>query len=263
MKNQPSPWIIAHRGARDEAPENTLTALKQAFKYPVDGVEFDVQMSSDGVPLLYHDATLLKVGGGRKRVSDLTRADLERIDWGKWYHTRFSGQPLTRLEDALSLLNVCPNMCIEIKSSPADQASGHASRITQKVLSLINQPGIRPFKDRILILSFDPNVLIQAHQLDTGLRYVLNIPENEPMERVTQTRHLWAFGVRIGKLSATLAQWTRHKNLKLFTYTCNGPRQIKKALQFGVDAIITDRPKWLTERLGQNQPHIPHRPGHP
>jgi glycerophosphoryl diester phosphodiesterase len=250
VKNQPKPWIIAHRGARDEAPENTLTALKQAFKYPVDGVEFDVQMSSDGVPLLYHDTTLLKVGGGRRQVSDLTRADLERIDWGGWFHTRFSGEPLPRLEEALGLLSDCPNMCIEIKSSPADQASGHTGRLTRKVVSLVNQPAIRPFKERILILSFDPNVLIQARQWDSGLRYVLNIPEQRPMESVTETRHLWAFGIRIGKLSATLAQWTRHKNLKLFTYTCNGPRQTEKALQFGVDAIITDRPRWLTERLG-------------
>ena len=42
------PWIIAHRGARNEAPENTGSALRRAAEYPIDGVEFDVQMSSDG-----------------------------------------------------------------------------------------------------------------------------------------------------------------------------------------------------------------------
>lgn len=249
MTQQNTPWIIAHRGARDEAPENTMTALKKALTYPVEGLEFDVQMSSDGVPLLYHDNTLLKVGGGRKRISQLSAADLGGIDWGKWFHRRFRGEPMTRLEQALSLLKDCPNMCIEIKSNPADQASGHIGRLTEMVVSQINSPEFKPFKDRTLVLSFDPNVLIQAHQLDSGLRLVLNLPENSPMEGASSTRHLWAVGVRIGKLSATVMQWGRGKGLKVFTYTCNGPRQIKKAMQLGVDAIITDRPKWLAERL--------------
>ena len=95
------------------------------------------------------------------------------------------------------------------------------------------------------------DMLIQAYQMDTDLRYVLNLPDNPPLESVRATNHLWAVDVRIGKLSAELAQWSRHRGLKLFTYTCNGPRQIKKALQLGVDAIITDRPKWLAERLGR------------
>lgn len=249
MKKNSQPWIIAHRGARDEAPENTLTALKQAFNYNIEGVEFDVQMSYDGVPVLYHDWTLQKVGGGRKRVSDLTRADLERIDWGKWYHPRFVGESLTTLEMALSLLNRCPNMCIEIKSSPADQASGHTNALTDEVLRQINRPEIRPFKDQILILSFDPAALIRADQAKAGLRYVLNLPEKTLTRTISVTQHLWGVGVNISKLTAPLAQWAFQRNLRLLTYTCNGPRQVKKALQLGVDAIITDRPEWLSQQF--------------
>jgi glycerophosphoryl diester phosphodiesterase len=251
VKPPTAPWIIAHRGARDEAPENTITALKQALGYPVDGVEFDVQMSSDGVPLLYHDKTLIKVGGGPRRLSQLTMADLQRIDWGGWYHRRFRGEPVPRLEQALALLGSCPRMCIEIKSSPVDQATGHTARLTEKVIELINHTRFKPFKNRILLLSFDPNVLIHAHQMDTDLRYVLNLPENTPMDSVKDASHLWAVDVRIGKLSARLAQWSRRRGLRLLTYTCNGPRQIIRAMRLGVDGIITDRPGWLTHRLAR------------
>lgn len=252
MKENQHPWIIAHRGARDEAPENSQAALIQALRYAVDGVEFDVQMSSDGVPLLYHDRTLLKVGGGRKRVADLACSDLKRIDWGRWFHKRFSAAPLTTLEKALSLLRDCPNICIEIKSRPVDQASGHSGRLTEKVLSMVHKPGIRHLKNRILILSFDPRVLDQASQSDGNLRYVLNLSKKSPMKTVTATQHLWGVGVRISKLSGRLAQWARQRNLRLLTYTCNGPRQVKKALQLGVDAIITDRPGWLCRHLGRH-----------
>jgi glycerophosphoryl diester phosphodiesterase len=249
MKTNRLPWIIAHRGARDEAPENSLTALKQASNYDIDGVEFDVQMSSDGVPVLYHDWTLRKVGGGGKRISDMTRADLARIDWGNWYHPRFAGEPLTTLEDALTLLNRCPNMCIEIKSSPADQVSGQTAALTDEVLRHIHQPVIEPYKDHILILSFDPAVLIRADRANAGLRFVLNLPESTLTRTITTTQHLWGVGVNISKLSASLAQWVRRRNLRLLTYTCNGPRQVKKALQLDADAIITDRPGWLSQQF--------------
>jgi glycerophosphoryl diester phosphodiesterase len=249
VKTNRLPWIIAHRGAKDEAPENSLTALKRALNYDIDGVEFDVQMSSDGIPVLFHDWTLRKVGGGRKRVSDMTCAELERIDWGNWHHPRFAGEPLTTLAKALTLLKRCHNMCIEIKSSPCDQSSGQTAALTDEVLRRIHQPDIEPYKDRILILSFDPAVLIRIDQADTGLRFVLNLPESTLTDTITTTQHLWGVGVNISKLSTVLAQWVRRRNLRLLTYTCNGPRQVKKALQLGVDAIITDRPGWLSQHF--------------
>lgn len=251
MKKHRHPWIIAHRGARDQAPENTCSALEQALKYAIDGIEFDVQMSSDGEPVLYHDRTLFKVGGGRKRVADLEVADLQEIDWGKWFHRRFSGEPLPTLARALSMVARCPNMCIEIKSHTADQACGHVVELTEKVIEHINQPAVKPFKGHFLILSFDPGVLAQAYKMDPEVRYVLNLPEAWQPDKIPATRHLWAVDVRIGKLSPSLTRWAHRRKLKLFTYACNGPRQVKKALDLGVDAIITDRPAWLAQLLGR------------
>lgn len=252
MKKHRPPWIIAHRGARDQAPENTCSALEQALTYAIDGIEFDVQMSSDGEPVLYHDRTLLKVGGGRKRVADLEVADLQKIDWGKWFHRRFSGEPLPTLARALSLAARCPNMCIEIKSHTADQACGQVDELIKKVIEHINQPAVKPFKDHFLILCFDPDVLARAHKMDPEVRYVLNLPDAWQPDKIPAARHLWAVDIRIGKLSPLLAHWAHRHKLKLFTYTCNGPRQVKKALDLGVDAIITDRPAWLARLLGRH-----------
>lgn len=251
LKKHRHPWIIAHRGARDQAPENTCSALKQALKYAIDGIEFDVQMSSDGEPVLYHDHTLIKVGGGRKRVADLEVADLQEIDWGKWFHRRFSGEPLPTLARALSMVARCPNMCIEIKSHTTDQASGHVNKLTEKIIEHINQPDVKPFKNHLLILSFDPNVLARAYKMDPEVRYVLNLPADWQPDKIPASQHLWAVDVRISKLSPSLTHWAHRHNLKLFTYTCNGPRQVNKALNLGVDAIITDRPAWLVKFLGR------------
>ena len=253
MNRQHSPWIIAHRGARDQAPENTLSALRQALQYAIDGVEFDVQMSRDGVTVIFHDRTLQKVGGGRRRICDVTAVDLAGIDWGNWFHRRFAGEPLPTLDKALSLIDRCPNMCIEIKIHPGDHASGHADRLTEKTIARINQTDVRRYKDRILILSFDAEVLQKAHAMDPEPRYVLNLPEASPEKVFTApTGHLWAVDVHISALTPSLVQWARKQSLRVLTYTCNGSRQVKKAIAANVDGIITDRPQWLARHLGRS-----------
>ncbi len=246
---KPRPWIIAHRGARDEAPENTGSALQRAVDLPVDGVEFDVQMSSDGVPVLYHDRTLFKVARRRSKIGDLQRKELEQIDWGRWYHKRFTGEPLTTLEMALTILKDCPRICIEIKSHPDDQLSGKAYQLTEKIVQLLNRSEIKEHKKRSLMLSFDPEVLTRAHRMDDGLKYVLNLPEKDPLDHAMETGHLWAVDTRISNLSVELVHWAHERNLRVFTYTCNGTRQVGKAVRAGVDAIITDRPAWLIQYL--------------
>jgi glycerophosphoryl diester phosphodiesterase len=243
------PWIIAHRGARDEAPENTGSALRRAAALPIDGVEFDVQMSADGVAVLFHDRTLMKINRRRSRIAELTQKDLMRIDWGGWFSADFTGEPLTTLGAALNILKNCPNICIEIKSDSADRKSGHAYRLTEQVVALLNRPEMQDTKARSLILSFDPEVLSAAHRLDDHLRYVLNLSEKNPMGHEPETRHLWAVGISISNLSTPMVQWAHSQDLRVFTYTCNRPRQVGKAVRAGVDGIITDKPAWLAHHL--------------
>lgn len=243
------PWVIAHRGAREEAPENTGSALRRAAELPIQGVEFDVQMSSDGVPVLFHDRTLFKINRRRSRVANCTFDELQRYDWGGWFGRAFANEPLTTLDGALSILKGCPNICIEIKSHPGDRESGHINRLTGKVVDVLNRPEMHAIKNRALILSFDAHVLSRVHQLDEELRCVLNLPENAPLTPEPDTRYLWAVDVRIGKLTEGLVQWAHNRKLRVFTYTCNGPRQVNKAVRAGVDAIISDRPAWLIQHL--------------
>ena len=53
-------WVIAHRGAPRHYPDNTLAGFDRALRFPCDGIEFDVQLSRDGVPVVYHDRTLAR-----------------------------------------------------------------------------------------------------------------------------------------------------------------------------------------------------------
>lgn len=248
---QQPPWCIAHRGAPEEAPENTRSAFLRALTYPVDGIELDVQMSADGIPVLYHDKTLHRLGGGSRRIADLPLDQLRRLDWGGWFHPDFKGEPLMTLDRLLQMIDRSQRWFIEIKSRPGDRESGHAFRLTDKIVAAISQSQYGALKDRLYILSFDAEVLARAQRLAPHLPKVRNLAARDIHTDMGDTRHLWAIDVPIQKLNPSIVQWARSRDLHIMTYTCNSPGQVEKACRLGVDAIISDRPGWLTKYLGR------------
>ncbi len=94
--------IVAHRGFSAIAPENTLFAFAAAIERGADSLEFDVQLSRDGVPVVIHDATLDRIGGTPGLVREKTLEQLKAIDVGSWFDGQFSGERIPTLEEALA-----------------------------------------------------------------------------------------------------------------------------------------------------------------
>ena len=90
--NEIRPLIIAHRGASAFAPENTFAAFQKAIDDGADGIEFDVRLAKDGVPVVFHDSTLQRLAKIKNRVSDLTAEELNVIDVGSWFNRAFPGK---------------------------------------------------------------------------------------------------------------------------------------------------------------------------
>ncbi|MFO8085417.1 MAG: glycerophosphodiester phosphodiesterase [Desulfobacterales bacterium] len=249
------PWLIAHRGANKQAPENTNTAFEQALRYPVDGLETDVQMTKDGIPVLYHDRTLFKVMKKRKQISDLTYHQLRELDWGSLYSSAFAKEPLLTLSEMLGSYAGRTRLMIEIKSRKPDQVSGKSSALTLKVLEELQKPEIYAHRKNIFVLSFDPAVLTLAHKNAPEFNYVLNL-SNKAYDATgylsilemdaTDIHHLYAFCVEIKNLSENLTLFAHSHGKKIMTYVCNNTRQTNRALDFNVDAVMTDDPRWIT-----------------
>lgn len=96
--------IIAHRGYSARAPENTLAALRAAVDAGADAVEFDLHVTADGEPVLFHDFTLERTSSGRGRVDATQLAALRDLDVGSWYAPEFAGERIPTLREALELL---------------------------------------------------------------------------------------------------------------------------------------------------------------
>jgi glycerophosphoryl diester phosphodiesterase len=130
-----APLRLAHRGDWRRAPENTLPALLAAVAIPgCDGVEFDVQRSADGVPILLHDDTLLRVQGRSERADQLTARQLEDL-----------GVPA--LADVLAALPRRAFLDVELKGDPGPAVV--------EVLAA----GRGPALNRAVVSSFEPHAL--------------------------------------------------------------------------------------------------------
>src|SRR5258706_14363654 len=110
------PLIIGHRGASALAPENTLAAFKRALEDGAAGVELDVRLASDGVPVVIHDPTLRRTGLREDVVAKMTSRELREVEVGTWFNriqpqisqTRYSGQFVPTLDQILDLFTKPP-----------------------------------------------------------------------------------------------------------------------------------------------------------
>ncbi len=95
--------VIGHRGASDEAPENTLPAFRRALELGADGFEFDVQLTADGQPVVIHDAVLDRTTTGSGPVAAASSDQIRALDAGGWFAPAFTGERVPTLEAVLAL----------------------------------------------------------------------------------------------------------------------------------------------------------------
>ena len=255
-----SPLLVAHRGARVEAPDNTKAAFERALATPIDGIEIDVQMSRDGVLMLYHDRTLHRICGRRKRVSDQNWASIFDLDAGAWFDPRFKGEPFVTFDAFLAEYTHRTRLLVEIKSRAKERKNGHVKRLAEKAVATLTQPIYARQAHHFSILSFDSEVLKIAAKMAPQLELVLNLPDKaillkNALARLQKERferhHISGLCVKLSLLSPEVAETIVGMGKRLLTYSCNTPRQLKKASALPLNVLMTDDPRWLTSVLAQ------------
>lgn len=100
----PQRGLCAHRGCLDTHPENTLPAFRQAIHLGAQMIEFDIQLTKDSVLVIMHDETVDRTTNGTGKVSDLTLAEIRRLDAGTKKGTQFAGTPVPTFEETLAIM---------------------------------------------------------------------------------------------------------------------------------------------------------------
>lgn len=248
------PWIIAHRGAMRAAPENTRAAFDKALQYPIQGLELDVQLSADHTPVVYHHRTLYQINGSRKRISDMSDAQLSRLDWGGWFSARYHKERILTLAETLDRYCEKTTLLIELKSRRPDRLSGRSRILAEQSAALIRDRVPQYRLSKLFFLSFDPELLAYTRRILPKMNYVFTL--NTPADAGRKRFHpdlpdtaLSGVCIAVGKLSGRFVKDMGARKLPVMTYACNTPAQVEKALKWQVRAVMTDRPRWATEYL--------------
>ena len=234
------PRLIAHRGAKNSAPENTLAAINEAAKCGAGWVELDVQLTEDNVPVVIHDRTLERTTNGSGKVKNIDSKSLTSLDAGHWFDARYEGEKVPLLLDALDLclkLNLGVNLEIKTYDTPIRNTVIHT-------LSVVNEFG-RDFEEKLLFSSFDTRVLSIIRNLArTSPRGLL--VDNFQSDLAADLSECDCFSIHPA-ISFLKNQTTIEKvlsfNVPIIPYTVNDTNTAKRLAELNINTFITDEPK--------------------
>jgi glycerophosphoryl diester phosphodiesterase len=235
------PRIISHRCGGALAPENSLDGLRIAARLGCRGVEFDVMLSADGIPLLIHDETLERTTTGQGRVPELTAAQIRCFDAGGPHHRAFAVSPAPTLDEALTCcaeLGLWTN--IELKPA-AGQETTTGEVVGRWLASHWSGNGI--------VSSFSESALQAAHDEAPGVPYALLV-EALPDDWSARMARTKAVALHLAAEQVTLEAAQQLATTTWAAYTVNRRLQADHLFSLGCGAIFTDRPDlWTAEEM--------------
>ncbi|SDG84156.1 glycerophosphoryl diester phosphodiesterase [Pseudomonas flavescens] len=227
--------IYGHRGAKGEAPENTLTSFQQCLEHGVRRCELDLHLSRDGELMVIHDPTLKRTTGQRGKVVEHDAADLVHYDARRGGPGWRYPCPIPRLSE---LFEQCDfeHWQLEVKSA----SKVRAARTVEAIALLSRRFGL---DDRITITSSSREVLSAAQRLTPHLARGL-VAEYAWLDPLKVARN---YGCDLLALNWTLCTPERlfkaqKSGLHVSVWTVNEPALMRRLADFGVDSIITDFP---------------------
>jgi glycerophosphoryl diester phosphodiesterase len=228
--------IWAHRGARREAPENTLPAFELAVSQDADGIELDAQLSADGVVVVMHDESVDRTTDGNGPVVGHTLAQLQRLDASAGM-AGFIGVQVPTLAETLDLLAPTRlKLNIELKNSEEDYPG-----LEEQVLAAV---ATHDLADRVVLSTFNHYSLKKLQAL--GATSQLGMLYTDPLYKP------WRYASRLGVGAihpparfVLSGGWVRHAHaagLAVRPWVVNSERSLARMFRWGVDAVFTDVP---------------------
>ena len=150
--------LVLHRGMALLAPENTIPAFRLSSKYGFETIETDVWFTSDGYPVLCHDATVDRTSNGSGTIADMTLAQLKALDFGSWFSAEYAGTTIPTLEEAIIDAKT-HGYKLQIEPKEDWTVDGRA----EAVVALIVKYGM---EKSVTIAGFNGYNLIKVHQLN-------------------------------------------------------------------------------------------------
>ncbi len=226
-------FLWAHRGASAWAPENTMAAFAAAEVAEADGIELDIHLSRDGVPVVIHDETVNRTTDGTGRVRRMELRSLKKLDAGSWFSPAFIHEPVPTLAEVLDWAGDRVRLNLEIKDE-------HCGLVIFDLLR--GFPSVR-----VLISSFDHRLLerIRQEAPDVPLGFLVeSVFWRRGLKRAVSCR-AESFHPRQDLVSRAMIRACHRHGLKVYPWTVDDPLRLAGLCRLGVDGVFTNDPHIL------------------
>lgn len=233
--------LVAHRGLKSKAPENTLAAFKAAHHHGFKWVEFDVKLSKDNVPVICHDATVNRTTNGSGKIANLSYSQLKTLDAGSWFGKSFSNETIPSLEETLEFCATASmggNIELKPDKGLSEQQLQHYCQCSYQIITKFI------LKHPIIVSSFNHQALKNFAYLDNRINLGLLIDGKTNLDKILsldQSLHFYSIHLPRKMASKENIRILKDKNKKIMVYTINTKRAANNLFSEGIDAIFTDK----------------------
>jgi glycerophosphoryl diester phosphodiesterase len=261
------PLVFAHRGSSHALPEHSLEAYLRAIDEGADGLECDVRLTNDGHLVCLHDRLLGRTSNGRGPVSEHTLAELDALDFGVAHpagtaedliteRTGTGGRTrvltLDRLLDAALAAGRPIRLLVETK-----HPTRFGAEVEERLVQVLHRYGLDkpdPGAVSVTVMSFSFGAVRRVRTLAPHLPVVQLLEFLPPWLRTGRMPagvSIAGPGIRLLRTHPSLAQRVHDQGNQLYVWTVNAPDDVDLVLELGADGIISDRPRYVLDRLGR------------
>lgn len=228
--------VYGHRGAKGEAPENTLPGFVHAHRHGIRHFELDLVLSKDGKPVLVHDLSVDRTTSQKGSISQYTAAELAAMDARSNTSSWPKPTGIPALEDLLDQFDDIEHLQLEVKKDTRQRLNILSNRLTEVIQR-------RNLYQTVAITSSDTWFLKQIRRRNTNIRIGL-VAERKFPRPLSMANRLGCDYLCINwKLcSKMLVEQAHRRGIHVSTWTVNRIHDMLQLEAMGVDSIITDYP---------------------
>jgi glycerophosphoryl diester phosphodiesterase len=266
--------VVAHRGASEDAPEHTLAAYRKAIEDGADALECDVRLTADGHLVCVHDRRVNRTSNGRGAVSALELSDLAALDFGSWKTRDAAGGPRVeepdwehRPEDREATSVLTLERLLELVADAGRRVelaietkhpTRWAGQVEERLLVLLKRFGLDAPSSRedspVRVMSFSARSLHRVRAASPTLPTVYLMQFVTPRlrdGRLPEGADIAGPSIRILRSHPAYIERLKRTGRQVHVWTVNEPADVDLCVSLGVDAIITNRPRAVLDRLGR------------
>lgn len=235
--------IIGHRGARGEAPENTLGGFRYLHDLGVRAVEFDVRQLKDDQLVVIHDDDFVRTTGKSQHVESCNLSEAQQFDHRHQWQAWGSEEYTPSLPHVMDCLTDFEHIEVEIKAVTDEVAA-------ERLILQLHQDLVG-FEQTATITSFDVKILaaLQQHQSHFKRGLLVEIPIGEYAIELAQQYECHQIGWKDQLATDQIIQFTQQAELAVSVWTVNDVERAKHLQQLGIQGLITDFPSTMLQHL--------------